>query len=53
MPGSPDWNKLLDTYGLLEILERCSIEDETVLIQLFRLGYTFEGIEEPVDATRD
>jgi len=49
MPGSPDWNKLLDTYGFLEILERCDIDEKEVLIHMELYGYDFSNLKEPID----
>jgi len=49
MPDEPDWNKLLDTYGLLEILERCNIDEEEALVYLYNMGCDFTNLKEPVD----
>jgi len=49
----PDWNKLLDTYGFLEILERCDIDQEEALEYLSMMGCDFSNLKEPADASRD
>ena len=35
----PDWNALLETYSLEEILERSDLTTEEVLDVLYEMGY--------------